>query len=216
MAKLKKQSIGGFIDKSLNSKAEELITSFSSDKILLTKFRQLIGVYRFWKQIRETEIAKHQISNEVGKIIKSLDSLHSSVDRLPVSISDLWASQRSLLGYNYIKAHSFFDNLKIQLKKYSENFEDLAFFIDEVPEKRGEKKKYHEKLLLSNASELIERTKPNFGLMNSAELASKILTACGVHNIPHDKKKAREAIKKYRDELDRYARPTIDIRNSNN
>lgn len=204
---MKKQYSGGAVDGTISDKARQLICSISDDPNLIKKIATLVGRYRGEAQRRDTEPAKYQFIDELERVVKSSEELSTSLDLLPDSINVMFAKKCQRAGYDIIEAHSYLGILENQLNYYNVIFKSIIAEIKEIPAPKGEKPKFREKVLLSDVSYLLEQASPSNGVMRSALYASKILTACGVPNIPvgneddsNPGKKQREAIKKARKE----------------
>lgn len=199
MSKLEKQKTGGCVDSTLSPGAVKLIQEFSDDPGLIDSIGSLLGSYRIDKDFLSTNPPDHKTAKHLKRISDSLKELHDDLDRLPESFKvffiKLFTDKK---GYELHEAFEELRQFKDKLSEYQVYFAHIRNkeYIGQSPV--GEKPKYLERKLLSDVAEIIEKADPGYGLMNSAELASKILNACGVHNIPHDKAKARERIRSYR------------------
>lgn len=206
MSKLEKQKTGGWVNSTLSPGAVKLIQKFSDSPRLIESIGTLLGRYKLVKEFHTTNPPDHKTAKHIKRIVNGLIELQDDLDRLPESFKvfffELLTYKR---GYELNEAFGELRQFKQKLSEYQVYFAHIRNkkYIGQSPV--GEKPKHHERELLSDVAEIIEKADPGYGLMNSAELASKILNACGVHNIPHDKAKARERIRSYRKQYPKIA-----------
>lgn len=192
MKKLKKQYSGGWVDESVSDRTRAMILAMpGGSEDLIEEFARLIGRFRSWRELRESEPQPEVVIQHLQKTKDLVCELQDCMDRMPLMVQAYGNDIGRCWNEGYVgMERALLDNLikfQVLLPAIAKRFQPQRGH-------RGERPKTLERLLLADVDQLFERSGCDLGVIERAQRVFQILNDAGVHGLPSDGAKARKVI----------------------
>ena len=192
--RISKQATGGIIHDSLDARAMAVIEQLSDDEFLPLAIGRLVGRYKLDAEFRDTAPATADEIIHLEQTERAIKVLLDKLENVPEDFKAI--ASDDLLKVTGEHHDQVTERMNADLLRYSAICRKAIKTMKQWPASPGATPKQLEGKLLANVSDLLEQYCT--GVEHAAEMASAVLRAEGIKNTPVDKKKARNAILKYK------------------
>ncbi len=193
--RINKQATSAWLNPKLSPASLKIINALPHADTLAEEIGAVVAVYRLERDFRDTAPKTSDSIRHLDRVADSIGELLTQIDLVPVEFSAFADLDLCHMGRD--GSHTMTKRIQEDLSVYKMLCRRASKRISARPSKAGEKRKLLERKLLSDVTRVIEST-ADLRKIEAAGKAADVLLRSGIHHVPVEPKKARQAVIEYR------------------